>query len=178
MKKLSVRKITMIAVLLSMAVALSVVENFIPLGVPGAKLGLANLVTIITLYYFGFPTALLVSLLRVVTSSLITGSIFGMGFVMSFAGALLSLFVMALLKRFAKCFTVVGVSIAGAFIHSLAQIGVAIIYYGSASIIYYFPLLALISLLTGTLIGFLSEFTLNNSYLRRVILSSERDDDR
>lgn len=173
MKKLSVRKITMIAALLSLAIALSVVESYIPIGIPGAKLGLANLITILTLYYFGFVTALFVSLLRVVVASLITGSILGMGFLMSLSGALFSLLLMWLLKRFARCFTVVGVSIAGAFIHSLSQIGVAMIYYQSTSIIYYFPLLALISLLTGTLVGFLSEYTLDNDYLRRVVEGNE-----
>ncbi len=178
MKKLSVRKITMIAALSSLSIALSVVESYIPLGVPGAKLGLANLVTILTLYYFGFYIALFVSLLRVVVASLITGSILSMGFVMSFSGALASLLLMALLKKFAHCFTVVGVSIAGAFMHSLTQIGVAMIYYQSTAIAYYFPILSIISLLTGAIVGFLSEYTLNNDYLRRVVEGNEYEKEK
>lgn len=166
----------MIAVLLSLAIALSVVENYIPLGVPGAKLGLANSVMILSLYYFGFYTALLISLLRVVSASLISGSFLGIGFYMSLAGAASSLLLMALLKRWAKCFTVVGVSIAGAFIHSLSQIGVAMIFYQSTAIIYYFPLLALISLATGTIIGFLSEAVLSNAYLRGVVEENKRSE--
>ncbi len=168
-ERLSIRKITTISVLLALAIGLSIVENYIPFGIPGAKLGLANLITILTLYFFGFWTGLGVSLLRVIAASLITGSFLGMGFMMSFAGALLSFLLMAFAKRFLSCFTVVGVSILGAFSHSLAQIFVAMAYYVSTSIMYYFPPMALISLITGTCIGFICDYALKNKYLQRIV---------
>ncbi len=167
-EKLSIRKITTISILLALAIGLSIVENYIPFGIPGAKIGLANLIAILTLYFFGFWMGFATSLLRVIAASLITGSILGMGFMMSLAGALLSFLLMAFAKRMLPCFTVVGVSILGAFSHSLAQIFVAMVYYASVSIMYYFPPMALISLLTGTCIGFVCEYILKNQYLQRI----------
>lgn len=170
MKKLNVRQITCLAILLALAIVLSVIESYIPSPFPGAKLGLANLVIILSMNAFGFWMSLLLNITRVVLASCLTGSIFGMGFYMSMAGAILSFLVMYLAKRFFTCFTVVGVSLLGAFTHSLAQIFVAMAFYETVNIIYYFPLLSLLSLACGCLNGFIAELLLNNGFLKRVLL--------
>jgi len=163
----NVRKITFVGVLTAMALALSVIESFIPSGVPGAKLGLANLVILVSLSYFGFFTTLAIDVVRILLASLITGTFLSMGFYMSLAGGLCSFLVMYVFHRWLKVFTSVGVSLMGAYVHSLAQVFVAVIFLESWSVFYYFPLLAAISLLTGLLNGMLAEAILNNSYLKR-----------
>ena len=151
----------------AMALILSIVESFIPFGVPGAKLGLANLIIMLAIYFFGFWTGLIIDIVRIVAASLATGTILGMGFVMSLAGGLLSFFLMYLLIRLAKLFTPVGVSVIGAYSHSLAQILVAVIYMGTWGVIWYFPLMAFISLATGTANGFIAEALLSNHFLAK-----------
>lgn len=173
MKKLNVRQIACLAVLLALAIVLSVIESYIPSPFPGAKLGLANLVIILSMNAFGFWMSLLLDVLRVVLASCLTGSIFGMGFFMSMAGAILSFLAMYLAKRFFTCFTVVGVSLLGAFTHSLAQILVAMAFYGTVNIIYYFPLLSLLSLACGCVNGFIAELLLNNGFLKRVLTNEK-----
>lgn len=157
------------AVLLALAIALSIVESFIPSIFPGAKLGLANLVIILSINTFGFWMSFLLDLLRVVLASCLTGAIFGMGFFMSLGGALASFLMMYLAHRFFKCFTAVGVSLLGGFTHALAQILIAALFYNTFEIVYYFPLLSLLSLLTGCLNGLLAELILKNDFLKRVL---------
>lgn len=138
------------------------------------KLGLANLVILLSIYYFGFWTSLAIDLARVVVASLFTGTFLGMGFVMSLSGALLSFFLMYLIARWIKIFTPVGASVAGAYAHALAQIFVAVLYLGTWGVFYYFPLMAVVSLATGTVNGFLVEAILSNRYLQRAVAEMKR----
>ena len=88
---MNVRKMALIGILTAIAIALSVAESFIPsIGIPGVKLGLANIVILIVLYEVGILEAVLINLLRVVVTGLIRGTIFSMGFLMSLTGAVLS----------------------------------------------------------------------------------------
>lgn len=158
------RKLVTLSLLIALSVVLSVIDSFIPGFVPGMKLGLANIVILLTLYNYGFLEALFVNLLRVFLASFLRGNIFTMGFFMSFSGALLSLFIMALLKRFCPKLHIVGISVIGSLFHSIAQIIVGIIYLGSASIAYYLPILTLTSIATGIFIG-LTTLYLNKLHL-------------
>ena len=175
MKRKPIKKLALTAMLLAMALTLSIAESFIPFGVPGAKIGLANMVILVSIHFFGFWTSLAIDVLRVFIVSLVTGTFLGMGFYLSLSGALLSFFLMYVATRWIKALTPVGVSIIGAYSHSLAQIVMAILIYrlmgvsASGALIYYFPLMAFISLATGTLNGFLVEYIVGNSYLKRSV---------
>jgi heptaprenyl diphosphate synthase len=171
---LTVRKIAFIAMLTAMALVLSIVETFIPSGVPGAKLGLANLVILLALNYFGFWITLAINLTRILLASFCTGTFLTMGFYMSLAGGVVSYLVMYVFHRWFKIFTPVGVSIVGAYFHSLAQICVGVIFMESVAVFYYFPLLALISLATGTINGIICETLLGNAYLSRQVEAMKR----
>ncbi|MDY2913892.1 MAG: Gx transporter family protein [Candidatus Enteromonas sp.] len=164
-----VRKVTLIAMLLAMALTLSIAESFIPFGIPGMKLGLANLVILLSIYYFGFWIPLAIDLARVLVASLFTGTFLQMGFVMSMSGAILSFFLMYVAYRLFKIFTPVGVSILGAYSHALAQIFIAVIYLENWGVFYYFPVMAFASLVTGTLNGFIVEGLLANRYLSKTV---------
>lgn len=152
------KRITYLSLLIAIAIILGYFETFIPInfGIPGAKLGLANLIGLIALYRFGFRDALIITLLRVfIIASVFTNYYM---FLYSLSGALLSLVIMVLLKK-TKLFSTLIISISGAIFHNLGQILVALIFYGF-NIIYYLPYLIILSLITGSVIGILGQIIL------------------
>ena len=150
-----VRRLAADGLMLAAALILSWLEAVLPLSapLPGFKLGLANIVTMLLLYIAGVPAACLISALRI----LLSGFLFGSGFAMvySAAGAAMSMLVMALLKK-TKKFSSVGVSVAGGIFHNVGQIIVAMIVLETKALAYYLPILILSGLVAGILIGILS----------------------
>ena len=136
----------------ALALILSYVATLIPvnLGIQGAKLGLANLVTVTVLYKTDFKEALLLSVTRVVLAGFIFGNLFGILY--SLAGAVLSLVVMNCLKP-RSSLSVIGVSIAGGASHNLGQLIVAMIVVETYHVGYYLPVLLIAGVITGALIG-------------------------
>ncbi|MCI9074885.1 MAG: Gx transporter family protein [Dorea sp.] len=136
----------------ALALIFSYVESLIPfhIGIPGVKLGLANLIIVIALYKMNVKAAYLLSVTRVVLSGFMFGSLFGILY--SLAGGLLSLTVMAVLKK-SNGFSVMGVSIAGGVSHNIGQLVVAILVVETYSVMYYLPVLLTAGLITGLLIG-------------------------
>ena len=95
---MSTRKIALLGVLTAGAIIIAILESFIPsIGIPGIKLGLANIVILVILYEIGIVEAIAVDLFRVFMVGLLRGSLFSMGFLMSLTGAVLSLGIMILL---------------------------------------------------------------------------------
>ncbi len=141
---------------IALAMIFSYVESLIPIhfGVPGIKLGLANLVVVIVLYKWGVKQALLLSVLRIILSGFMFGNMFSILY--SLAGGLLSLFFMFFLKN-RNSFSVIGVSIAGGVTHNLGQLLVAMAVVESYKVGFYFPVLMIAGMLTGLLIGILSK---------------------
>lgn len=150
------RKVAYFGVLTALALIFSYVEHLIPLpiGVPGIKLGLANLIVLVTLYKMGGKEAFLLSVMRVVLSSFMFGNLFVILY--SMAGGVLSFMVMYLLKR-TTWFSVIGVSMAGGVFHNMGQLLIAGIVVESFSVFYYLPVLIFAGILTGILIGFLAK---------------------
>ena len=155
MKNNSVNNITIAALLAALALIFSYIEVLIPFspGIPGIKLGIANLVIIITLYYLGAKYALTVNLVRILIAGLLFNGLFGAAY--SLAGALFSLLVMVLLKKTDK-FSVVGVSIAGGVCHNLGQLLVAAFLVSNIKVFVYFPVLIISGVVSGAVIGILS----------------------
>lgn len=144
---------------LALALILSYLESLVPIsfGIPGVKLGLVNLITVIVLYRIGAREAFLLSLLRVTVAGFLFGNLFAILY--SMAGACASLAVMVLLKRIGT-FSIIGVSIAGGVFHNIGQLVVAMLVLQSASLVYYFAVLMIAGLVTGFLIGILSMETM------------------
>lgn len=132
------------------AMILSYVESFIPSLSPGLKIGLPNVVIVFVLYRFGWLAAGAVSLIRVLLTALSFGSLLSLAY--GAAGAVLSLTVMALLRR-TQLFSAVGVSVAGGVAHNTAQIIVAAAVMGTRQVLYYLPVLAIGGTVAGILIG-------------------------
>lgn len=145
-------KVAYFGVFTALALVFSYIESIIPIsiGIPGAKLGLANLIVVITLYKMGVKEAYLLSVVRVVLAGFIFGNLFGILY--SLAGGLLSLTVMAVLKKMDQ-FSVIGISMAGGVFHNMGQLIMAGIVVESTSVIYYMPSLLIVGLVTGFLIG-------------------------
>ena len=154
------KRIAFLGLCVSLAMVLSYLELMLPpiySAVPGIKMGLPNIVIIFTLYRFGLKEAVAVSLVRIFAVSLLFGNF--MAFAYSLAGAVLSLAVMALLKK-SDAFSKVGISVAGAVCHNLGQIAVAIFILERIEIGYYMAILAVTGVLAGVLVGLASVFLL------------------
>lgn len=140
---------------LALALVAGYVEQLIPinLGVPGIKLGLANIVTMVLLYTMGIRAASGITAIRI----LLAGILFGTGFsiVYSAAGAVLSILIMTALKS-TRQFSYISVSVAGGVFHNVGQILVAILVLETSALVYYLPVLILSGLIAGIVIGILS----------------------
>ncbi len=158
---MTVRRIATIAMLLAIAIVLNIIESLIPMMVPGVKLGLANIVILIMLYEFRIGEAFFVDLARILLVGLLRGSFLMPTFWMSLSGGVLSFGVMWIFSRI-KIFSVIGVSVLGAVSHCVGQIAVAMVLLSSQAVVYYLPLIAVLSILTGIFSGFVAR-----SYLRR-----------
>lgn len=149
----NVRTITQSAILIALALALSYTERFIPLQLviplPGVKLGLANVVTLVALYLLGWKQTLPIVLARCVLGALF-GSLTGLLF--SLTGGLLSLGAMALLKK-TPLFSLYGISILGAAAHNIGQILAAMLLMNSVYVCAYLPYLLIIGICTGMATG-------------------------
>ena len=146
----------------ALALIFSYIETLIPLplGIPGIKLGLANLLIVIFLYKRNAKEALLLSVVRIVLAGFMFGSLFSILY--SLAGGVLSLFVMNLMKK-SGTFSVMGVSIAGGVSHNLGQLLVAMAAVETYRVGYYFPVLLFAGMVTGLLIGMVA-----NEVLKRL----------
>ncbi len=152
------RKLARIGVLVALAMVLSYVESLFPafIAVPGVRIGLANIAIVFALYTLGFKEALLISVVRVVLSALLFGSVLSLAY--SLAGSILSLCVMAFLKRF---FGTVAVSVAGGVSHNLGQIAVACLILQTRAIAYYLPVLILSGVAAGVVIGIVAAIVID-----------------
>ena len=145
------RRLTVMALLTAAAMILSYVESLLPSpGIPGVKLGLANIAVIFALYRLGWREAGAISLVRVGMVSILFGSVGALFY--SLAGTVLSLAVMALLRRLGV-FSPVGVSVAGGVSHNAGQILMAMLLLETERLIWYLPVLVLTGLGGGILVG-------------------------
>ena len=170
-KNMAAGDVALYGLLIALAFVLSYVESLIPisLGVPGVKLGLANLAVITALYTVGLAGAAFVSLVRIV----LMGFTFGTPsmIIYSLAGGVLSLMVMAVLKRF-KAFGMVGVSVAGGAAHNIGQIAVAAAVVEQAGLFAYLPVLLAAGTVAGSMIGLLGGMVV--SRIRRAVRGGGR----
>lgn len=153
------RKIARMGLLVALSMILSYVESLIPafVAVPGVKVGLANIVVIFALYTLGPIEALIVSLLRVILSSFLFGSVLSLLY--SLSGALLSLGGMILMKKL-KIFSTTVISVTGGVLHNVGQILVACLVLETDVLLYYLPVLILSGVITGAVIGIIASLVI------------------
>ncbi len=149
------KRVAMAGIFVSLALIFSYVESLIPFnfGIPGIKLGLANVVIVTGLYLMKLPDVCLISVIRIFVSGLLFGNM--MSLIYSLSGGILSLAIMIILKKINK-FSVIGVSISGAVCHNIGQIAAAIIVTGVPVIAYYLPILMAVGIITGAVMGIIA----------------------
>lgn len=150
------KKTAYLGLLCALAMILGYVESLIPFfaGVPGMKLGLPNLAIVMVLYLYSWKEALLVSVARIIGIGFLFGNAFSILF--SLAGGVTSLLFMEISRRYLKL-SCSGVSMVGGVMHNAGQIIVAVILVENMRVAYYFSMLAISGLVTGILIGILSD---------------------
>lgn len=150
------KKVAFLGIFLALALIFSYVESLIPInfGIPGMKLGLANIVIVILLYCMGPKEAYGVSVARVILAGFLFGNLFSILY--SLAGALLSLTVMLLLKKTEK-FQILSISAVGGVCHNIGQLFIAAWTVENLNIFYYLPVLLIAGLITGIVIGLISQ---------------------
>lgn len=147
-----IRQITTMGMLVALAMVLGFVETLIPinLGIPGMKLGLANIVVVIALFLFDIKTAVVVSMLRIILIAMTFGNMSMMFY--SIAGASLSLLSMIAISKI-KSFSLISVSIVGGIMHNVGQIICAAFVVRTNGVFTYLPVLMIAGLVSGALIG-------------------------
>jgi len=150
--------LTYLAVLVTFAVVIHTIEAALPLPmpVPGVRLGLANMITLLTLILFGLRSGLLISALRSVLGSLFVGGLFGFGFWLSITAGVVSCLAMGLMLLIQKkgLVSLISVSVVGAAVHNLTQLTLAsLIIVNLALLKGYYPFLLLLSVPTGVFTG-------------------------
>lgn len=149
-------RVAYFGVFTALALMFSYIETMIPIqfGVPGIKLGLANIMIVIMLYKSSAKEALLLSIVRIMLSGFLFGNLSSILY--SIAGGVLSLGIMTLLKKQGG-FSVIGVSVAGGVSHNVGQLIVAMLVVETYQVGYYFPVLLVAGVLTGLGIGIASQ---------------------
>ena len=164
----NVHRIALLGVLTAGTIVIAILESFIPsIGIPGVKLGLANIMILVILYELGILEAVIVNLVRVLVVGLVRGTFLSMGFMMSLAGATLSLTVMIIFYLLIKKFSIIGVSVIGSLFHVTGQILVAMIYLGTTYVIFYLPIIAISAIITGVLVGFTAKIIINTGVIKK-----------
>ena len=150
------KKTAYLGVMLALALICSYVEVLIPIpiGIPGIKLGLANIVIVFAMYSIGFKEAFILSIMRVTISGFMFGNVVAIAY--SLAGGLLSLLVMYLLKKTDKL-SCISVSIAGGIMHNIGQMMIAMILVDNYYVLYYVPVLMIAGFITGACIGVVAQ---------------------
>ncbi|MBI4744933.1 MAG: Gx transporter family protein [Actinobacteria bacterium] len=154
-------RLIILSLLLGMGILLYIVEGayFPPLPIPGAKLGLANVLTLIMLVFFDSGDCLRNVVLRSITGSFITGTFMSPPFYFSLGGALVSAVLMIIVyKYFYGKFSLVGISLAGAVTHNLTQLFIAVLFIGHFGVFFQLPFLLVFAIITGLFNGLMANF--------------------
>lgn len=154
-------RVVRLSMLVACASVLQVAESLFPHPLPGVRLGLANIITVIALVYIGPGSAIQLAVLRTLVSSMVLGTFLTPTFVLSFSGAVVSAVVMVLLYRFSGrgqfSFSLVGISVGGAASHIMTQVAlVYLLFIRSSGVLWLWPWLCLAAVATGVLTGLIA----------------------
>lgn len=157
MKKNNLKEVVFLTLLISISIILGLFEVLIkaPISFPGVRIGLSNIVIMYLIYNNKYAKCILVLFLKVVILSLIKGSLFSFGFILSITGASISFIFSIFLHYFFK-FHIISISIFSSITHSFIQLLFVILILNTKSLIYYMPFILTISFFTGIITGYIS----------------------
>lgn len=154
---INVKRLVLVSVFVSFAIILSYIERMIPTPflVAGAKLGLSNIITVVTLVLLTKKESFLILIVRIIFTSILFAGF--SAFLYSFTGGMLSYLGMVLVISLKiKELSLIGVSVLGAVLHSIGQVMVAVILFDNIIIFTYLPVLLITSVITGIFVGITS----------------------
>lgn len=170
MKRTKYQIMVYIAMLAAQAVVISIIEGIIPSPLnfaPGAKIGLANLITVIAIFTLPIKYSIQVIFIRIILTALIGGN--ASTFIYSLAGGFLSYFAMLVVKQLGpERVSIIGISVLGGVMHNIGQISVAALFAKSFSVMNYLPILSISGILAGFAVGFAGNFLLGRISVLRV----------
>ena len=157
---MSTKRIANISMLIALAIIFSYVEVLIPIsiGIPGIKMGLANIVIVIALYSLNLGDVWMISIIRIFIIGIMFGNFMSIAY--SLSGAVVSLTIMAIIKK-SNILGIMGTSIIGGVSHNIAQLLVAMFVVSNKVVLYYMPVLIIAGVITGAMIGILSQREVN-----------------
>ena len=165
------KKLVYLSLMISQSLVLYIIESFLPplsFIAPGAKLGLANIITLSVLYIYGVRDAFVVLSMRILISSLFSGGV--SSFIYSISGGMLSLLAMSATKKLSRFdISIVGVSVSGALFYNIGQLLAAAAIIRNIKILMYLPVLAYVSVGTGIFVGIVSKFLVERSGFKKYI---------
>ena len=159
MKNKKVKNIALFGMMVALAFTFSYLESLIPFnfGVPGVKLGLANIVVVIALYTMKPRDAFFIAIVRVFLAGLTFGNAYSIAY--SLCGSVLSFTVMYLVKK--TKLSIIGVSMLGGIMHNIGQLIVAVVLTSTVRIAYYLPVLLVSGMVTGVIMGYASKLVID-----------------
>ena len=170
MNTIKTRKLTTLGLLTAIALTIFMVENQVPalVPVPGVKLGLANIVTVFTVFALSPRDGILVLCARVFLGAVFAGNFSTIFY--SAAGGLLAILSTIGLKKFLKANQLWVAGCVGAIAHSIGQMAMAILLLGTPSLIVYLPVMIAVSIITGLFTGFSAQYLVNRGNIWKTIL--------
>ena len=156
--KIHTPRLIQLSLLIAFGSILFIFESYFPRPLPWLKPGLANIVSLLALYWFGFFEAFLITCVRILIGNFFSGTFLGPAFFLSLVGGIISIIAMALIKYYAgKIFSMIGVSVIGAVFHTLSQLIVAgWLIVEPTGLLFFLPIMLFGAVLMGTLVGFLA----------------------
>ncbi len=170
---MKIRKLVFISIMISISVVLSIIESTISgliFLVPGVKLGLANVITLIILMTLGEKDAFIVVMIRLLIVALTYSGLFSNSFWISLSGGLLAIVAMILIKK--TKLSIFSISVFGSLMHMVGQIAAAIVVSNTQTLIYILPYMIALSVPTGIITAFLAKKVMSN--FKETIMSFER----
>jgi heptaprenyl diphosphate synthase len=169
------RRITILSLIVAIGVVLHRLEILIPLPSPWVKLGLANVMTLVTLIFFGLRDAITVTLLRVMLGSIIGGTFLSPTFFLSLSGGVAAVFAMSWVYCQGKSpFSLVGVSVCAAYTHTLTTITCVYFFWVQQEFIFkLLPIFFIFTLIAGVLTGIIGNFIVIKLTERQFVLKKQ-----
>lgn len=165
-------RLAMSAMFVAVMMVLSYIESMIPIGgVPGMKIGLANSVLLLSLYWLGIVISIQLMIVKVFLSAFMFSGFMALPY--SLAGGVLSLIVMIVLIYLVKGVSPVGAGVAGAVAHNIAQVGVAMLVLQTNQLVYYMAVLVAVAIVTGAMTGTVAKLLMHYLPKERKALFSQ-----
>ena len=165
---MNTRKLTTLSLLCAIALTIFMVEAQIPalVPIPGIKLGLANIVTVFTVFAIGAKEAALVLAVRIFLGAVFAGNFSTIFY--SAAGGALAIGVTISSRKFLTKKQLWVAGVLGAIAHSVGQMGMAVALTGTPGLAVYLPVMIVVSIITGCFTGLCAQLLVNRGSLWKI----------